>query len=88
MKEDIDKFGLMWPQGLTTSHTTAAMVDTGEHWTEEEIILSIYRCLYISAEEPLVCKYRWGGIKHLHLPNLKASPVVLISINYATTDVS
>ena len=67
VKEDIGKYGLMWPRGLAASHPAAKMleefstagcpVDTGTNWTEEQIIAAIKRGPHISAKEPEAAAY-------------------------------
>ena len=70
VKEDIGKYGLMWPRGLAASHPASKMleefstagypVDTGANWTKEQIIAAIKRgpisLLKIHAQRPISIK--------------------------------
>ena len=67
VKDDIGKFGLMWPRGLAISHPAAKMleefstmgcpVDTGKNWSINELVAAIKRGPHISAREPEAAKY-------------------------------
>ena len=67
VKDDIGKFGLMWPRGLASAHPAAPMleefselgcpVSTGENWTTEQIIAALKRGPHISAKETKALQY-------------------------------
>ena len=67
VKEDIGKYGLMWPRGLATAHPAAPMlnefstmgcpVDTGKDWSFEEIETAISRGPHISAKQGEALQY-------------------------------
>ena len=67
IKEDIGKYGLMWPRGaIANSHPAATMlqefsevgcpVDTGTNWTKKEIETAIRRGPHVSAKDPHALK--------------------------------
>ena len=68
MKEDIGKYGLMWPRGHIATHHPAANylleychegcpVDAGKNWTHQEILAALKRGPHISAKEPDAAAY-------------------------------